>query len=162
MNQECSMPQPSPEHDIIQKNVGVWDVQCRFFMAPDAPPMETTGMDTITAIGPFWNVGQFEAEFMGMPFKGASQLGYLPDEKCYVSTWIDAMSTFLFVLKGNFDDSGKILSLSGMAPNPADGTMVPQRVEHEFVDDDNHKMRMYMTLEQGEIKTFEMDYSRRG
>ncbi len=161
MNQECQMPQPSAEHTFIQKHIGVWDVKCRFFMAPDAPPVESNAVDTVTGIGAFWNVGRFEADFMGMPFVGASQLGFLPEEKCYVSTWIDAMSTFLFVLKGNFDASGKVLNLQGMAPNPADGAMVPQRVEHEFIDDNNQKMRMFMTLEHGEVKSFEMDYTRR-
>lgn len=161
MNEECSIPEPSKEHELIVKSVGVWDVKCRFFMAPDQPPLESEGVDTIGAIGPFWSVGRFEADFMGMPFSGASQLGYLPKESCFVSTWIDSMSTFLFTLKGQYDESAKILNVTGEGPNPGDGELIPQRVEHEFVDDNHHKMRMYMTLEHGEVKSFEMDYTRR-
>ena len=101
MNQECEMPQPTPEHDLIIKNAGVWDVKCRFFMAPDAPPLEADGVDTVTTVGAFWAVSRFESDFMGMPFCGASQFGYLTAEKCFVSTWVDSMSTFLFVMKGD-------------------------------------------------------------
>lgn len=161
MSEDCAMPEPSPEHALIQKSIGVWDVKCKFFMGPDAPPGEMDATDTVTAVGPFWNVGLFEGDFMGMPFTGQSQLGYSPQEGCYVSTWIDAMSTFLFVMKGNMDEASNTLNLTGEAPNPADGKIVPQRICHEFLDDNSHKMSMFMTLEHGEIKTFEMDYTRR-
>ncbi len=161
MNQECAMPEPSQEHEMIVKNAGVWDVKCRFFMGPDQPPLESEGVDTISAIGQFWTVGRFEADFMGMPFAGSGQLGYLPKEGCFISTWIDSMSTFMFTLKGQYDEATKTLDLKGEGPNPADGELIPQRVEHEFVDDNHHKLRMYMTTEHGEVKSFEMDYTRR-
>ncbi|MFT7618984.1 MAG: hypothetical protein ACI97A_002632 [Planctomycetota bacterium] len=161
MSEDCVMPEPSPEHALIQESVGVWDVKCRFFMGPDSPPGEMDATDTISAIGPYWNAGRFEGDFMGMPFIGASQFGYLPEEKCYVSTWIDAMSTFLFVLKGNMDDATKTLHMTGEGPNPSTGEMVPQRVSHEFFSDNSHKMSMFMTTEHGEVKSFEMDYARR-
>ena len=161
MNEECEMPQPSEEHALIQKNIGVWDVKCRFFMGPDAPPMESTATDTVTAAGPFWNIGNFESEFMGMPFTGVSQFGFSPMEGCFVSTWTDCMSPHLFVMKGNFTDDGKTLDMRGEGPNPMSGEMVPQRIEHEIQDDNNHIMRMFMTTEHGEIQTFEMDYTRR-
>ncbi len=161
MSEECSIPDPTPEHEFLQKEVGTWDVVCRFFMAPDAPPMECTAVDTVTAIGPFWVSGRFESEFMGTSFVGLGQFGYCIHEKCFVSTWIDAMSPYLFVMKGNFDEERRFLNLTGLGPNPADGSIVEHRIEHEHVDDDHHSVRMYMSLPGGEIKTFEMDYTRK-
>ena len=39
---------------------------------------------------------------MGQPFRGMATLGYDPEKKEYVGTWIDTMSPTFFNFRGNF------------------------------------------------------------
>ena len=48
---DCEMPGPSPEHQKILKAVGNWNIKSKFFMGPDAPPMEGEATETVTVLG---------------------------------------------------------------------------------------------------------------
>ncbi|MCC6781863.1 MAG: DUF1579 domain-containing protein [Planctomycetes bacterium] len=117
-DQDCPQPGPGPQHAWIQSNVGVWDVECSFFMDPSQPPMKVSATDTVTALGPYFVQGQFAAEFFGSPFRGVATLGFDPALQKFVSTWIDTMSPHLYHFTGSLDASGTRLELSGRAPIP--------------------------------------------
>ena len=63
--------------------------------------------------GEFWTRSVYESDFMGQPFRGQATLGYDPEKKEYVSTWIDTMSPTFFHFTGNFE--GDTLEMKGRA-----------------------------------------------
>ena len=160
MSDDCmSQTPPSPEHEKLQKSIGQWIVDCKFFMGPDAPPTETKGKEQVESVGPYWVRSKFECDFMGQPFEGRCQVGYDPIKGKFISTWIDQMSPHIFVLEGNFDESGKTLNLRGKGPDHQGG-ITDYRMEEVHHGPDHRTASMYMATPAGEMKSFEMDYRR--
>lgn len=157
----CGMPAPTPEHAKIQKNVGVWDVDMKHFMEPGKPPLDTKGVETTSALGPFWTVGVYQCSFMGQPFEGRSTLGYNPRTKRYISTWVDCMMPHLYVLEGNYDSSGRVLTMTGEGPSMHGPELTTWKSVCEHISDDEMLFRMFIEGEHGEYKIMESRYHRR-
>src|SRR5437016_6157326 len=86
--QDPPMPKPGKEHELLKQFEGKWDITGKFFMAPDAPPMDIKGTETCKVeMNGFWLRGHFKGEFLGKPFEGRSILGYSPAKKKYVGSW---------------------------------------------------------------------------
>lgn len=155
---DCAPRQPSPEHAEVMKGVGTWNITSKFYMAPGAPPMEGKATEVVTAIGPYWTVGEFKSDFMGMPYEGRSTLGFDPWTGEYTSTWIDSMMPNYFHLKGKKD--GDTIVLRGQARDPQSGELAEYKITDHCVSDDEHNMAMYMDAGGGEVLLFEMHYTR--
>lgn len=84
---DAAPAQPTPEHQRLEKDAGVWDAVATFF-GPNGEE-NSKGVETNRMLGGFWLVSEFKGEFFGAPFEGRSQLGYDPIKKKYVGTWID-------------------------------------------------------------------------
>ena len=154
-------PQPTAEHEALKTHAGTWNVACTFFMDPSQPPMEVQGKETVEMFGGFWTQSTFEADMFGAPFKGRATLGYDPQAKQYVSTWIDTMSPTFFHFTGNFDASGKVLEMTGQAFDCMFQTMTSYRTTEEHVSDDERVFEMFATAPDGnEIKMFTHRYTR--
>ena len=52
------------------------------------------------------------------PFVGHGTTGFDPATGKYVGTWIDSWSPTVMHLEGSCDASGKVLTMTGMAPGP--------------------------------------------
>lgn len=160
--QDCQMPEPTPEHGLLMETVGEWDVDCTYFMGP-GEPMKTTARETIEALGSFWTVSLFRAEFMGQPFCGRATSGYDPAKGKWVGTWIDSMMPHLFVMEGDIDPETKVLTMHCEGPAPMTGEMVPYRSTAEHLSDGRRRFEMFMTLPgAGEVKMFSYVYTRAG
>ncbi len=160
-DQPCKMPEPTPNHTRMMESVGIWDVKAKHFMEPGKPPMETTAVETITAVGGFWTVSRYESNIMGAPFVGQATMGYDPEKKVHVSTWVDSMSPMMMRFEGNYDAAGKVITMkakgpSMMGPGTADWRSV---MEHQ---DKNHLLfKMFVTMPHGEVQIMENAYTRR-
>lgn len=75
--------------------------------------MVSAATETCEMLGDHWLTTRFEGGFGGMPFKGISQVGYDPEAKEYVSTWIDTMTGNLLISRGSFDANANELTLTG-------------------------------------------------
>ena len=73
------MPQPGPEHDVLKRDVGVWDVTMEM-TAPGMPPFQMTGVETNTLFGGLWMLTEYKSDFMGQVFEQHGISGY-------VATW---------------------------------------------------------------------------
>jgi len=135
-------PKPQAEHDWLQKLVGDWTVESECSMGPDQPPMKTNGVETVRSLGGLWTVGEGRGE---MPDGGSCQsvmtLGYDPQLKRFVGTFIMSVTTYLWPYNGTLDAGGKVLTLDSEGPSfVGDGTISKYQDIIEFVTDDHRKL----------------------
>lgn len=154
-------PQPTTEHQKLADHAGVWKVACKFYMDPSQPSMEIEATETVEMFGSFWLTSTFEAEMFGAPFRGRATLGYDPQAKEYVSTWIDTMSPAFFKFTGNYDASGKVLEMSGEGYDCMTQELTTYRTTDELKDDGSREFEMFMKMADGnEWKMFTHVYTR--
>ena len=134
--QAPDMPKPVKEHEWLQQFVGEWNSEFEIFHDPSQPPIKGKGTETSRAIGGFWVVGEGNSEMMGMKFSSLLTLGYDPDKKKYVGTWIDSMASYLWKYEGTVDATGKILTLETEGPCPMRPGPVKYKEVTEFKDKD--------------------------
>jgi hypothetical protein len=95
-------PTPGPEHEILKRDVGVWDVVMEMSF-PGMPPMTMTGVETNTLMSGRWVVSDFKGEAMGMTFENHGITGWDADKKAYVAVWADTMSPSLNTGESTYD-----------------------------------------------------------
>jgi len=160
--QEYAPPQPTAEHKKLLEATGTWNVDCTFYVDPSQPPMKTKGKETVKPFGEFWTTSTFEADLGGMPFQGTCTIGYEPHNKRWVSTWFDVCSPSLFYMTGNFDKSGKTLTMKGHGLNCATGKDSECRTVDKWTSPDDHTVEMFATMPDGkEAKLFTNVYKRK-
>jgi Protein of unknown function (DUF1579) len=115
------MPAPQKEHQWLNQLVGEWDTEGEIYMEPGKPPLKSTGTENARMLGGFWLVCDVNGEFMQMAMEARLTLGYDPEKKKYVGTWVDSMTSYLWNYDGSLDESGKILTLNTEGPCPQRG-----------------------------------------
>lgn len=161
MSEEMEFPQPTAEHNRVCERAGDWKVRSKFYMDPDpaTPPMEVEARETIENFGRFWTRSVYESDFMGQPFRGQSTLGYDPEKKEYVSTWIDTMSPTFFNFRGNFE--GDTLVMKGRAYDCMSKMEANYRTTEVHKSPDERVFEMFMELPDGnEFKMMTHVYTR--
>jgi len=110
---------------------------------------------------------QSAAEGQGeMPCDGSvttmMPLGYDPQKKRYVGTWIGSMMSHLWVYEGELDASGSVLTLETVGPNmAAEGEIVKFRDTIEFKSDEHRVLISHMLGEDGKwLEIMTADYRR--
>ena len=114
--------QPQKEHEWLQQLVGEWSYVTDASMGPGQPSQKFIGKETVRSLGGLWVIGEGEAE---MPGGGSGKMiitiGYDPDKKHYVGSWVGSMMTFQWVYEGYVDADGRTLRLNTTGPNFAEG-----------------------------------------
>lgn len=136
------MPVPQKEHQWLQRLVGEWTFDSECSMGPDQPPMKSTGQEVVRSFGGLWTIGEGSGE---MPGGGTCQsvmtLGYDPQAKRFVGTFIASVMTHLWTYNGTLDAAEKVLTLDTEGPSFAgDGTMAKYQDIIEFVSDDHRTL----------------------
>jgi hypothetical protein len=152
---------PGEQHKKLEPFVGTFDVKVTSWMAPGAPPAESSG----TAVDS-WVLGgryvqeMFDGQFMGQPFSGIGYTGYDNIKKAYVSTWMDNMSTAVMLTKGTME--GNTMTSSGTMDDPMTGRQQSMQNKVTIADNDHHTMEMWGPGPDGKVyKMMEISYSRR-
>ncbi|MGB7158849.1 MAG: DUF1579 domain-containing protein [Tepidisphaeraceae bacterium] len=148
--------EPQKEHQWLQRLVGDWTMESDCSMGPDKPREKFNGTERFRSLGGIWFIGEGEGE---MPGGGTGKmvmtLGYDPQQKKYVGTWIGSMMTQLWVYDASMDAAGKVLTLAGTGPSFAgDGTMAKYRDVIEFQSDDQRTLRSYVQGDDGKWAEF--------
>jgi hypothetical protein len=153
---------PGDAHKKLDGMVGTWDVKVKSWMAPGAPPMESTGTAVNAwVLGGRWMEERFTGSFMGMPFQGIGYTGYDNIKKQYIGTWMDNMSTAVMMSTGK-GGSGNTWEFSSSMDDPMSGKTMPVTEKVTFTDADHHTMEMWSPGPDGKMaKTMEISYSRK-
>lgn len=158
--EDWTPPQPGPQHEKLLESVGEWHVDCKHFMDPSQPPMESTATDTVRAIGGFWTVSDFKGEAMGMPFEGCSTVGYDVIREKYVTTWVDSMMPNHWYMEGDFETDDTMV-FTGKGPSHTGDGLIDWKISWEMCSKDKHIMRMFVCTPEGDMMTMENTYTRK-
>jgi hypothetical protein len=144
---------PGPEHEILKKHVGTWDITMKF------GGMETKGTSTYKMeLGGLWLSSTVESEIFGMKFQGHGMDSYDAAKKKYVAVWFDSMSTTPMTMEGTYDKDKKTLTMAGEGPG-MDGKPTKHTAVSEWKDDDTMHFSMYMG--DGKEPAFTIVYKRK-
>lgn len=155
-------PQATPDHQRLARQVGVWDAALEYLDFNTGRPARSKGTSVRKQpLGPLWLVDSFQAEVMGMPFKGMGTTGYDPAKKKLVGTWVDSMTPSLLVVEGSWDAAGKVMTLSGTGVGQ-DGEPARTTLRTTVKHDDEHVFEMFTQLPDGkDVKLMTITYTRR-
>ncbi|MGH8727713.1 MAG: DUF1579 domain-containing protein, partial [Burkholderiales bacterium] len=82
-------------------------------------------------------------------------LGYDPQRKRYVGTWIGSMMTYLWVYDGGLDAAGKVLTLNAEGPDMAvEGKMAKYKDVIEWKSDDHRVLTSHVLGDDGKWNQF--------
>lgn len=147
------MPEPAKEHAWLKQLEGEWVSDIQAFM-PGQPPQKLQGSESARMIGGFWLLAENKGNFQGVPYTGILTLGYDPEKKQYVGTWVDSMQSTLWRYEGTVDEAGKTLTLSTEGPCPmAPGKLFKFKEVIEIKDKDHHVFTSSMMGEDGKWVT---------
>jgi hypothetical protein len=129
---------PQKEHQWLEKLVGEWTFEVESTMGPDQPPIKSEGTESVRSLGGYWILGEGQG---GMPGGGSATtiltLGYDPQKKRYVGTWIGSMMSHMWVYDGTLSADGSMLTLDTEGPSMSgDGTLARYQDIIEFKSDD--------------------------
>jgi hypothetical protein len=135
------------EHHWLQKLVGEWTYEAEMSMGPGKPPVKSTGTESVRSLGGVWILAEGQGEMPGGgPATTVMSLGYDPQKKRVVGTWIGSMMTHLWLYDGALDAAEKVLTLDSEGPDFVnEGKMGKYRDLIELKSDD-HRVQTSQAL----------------
>lgn len=149
-------------HKRLDFLLGEWEYVHRIWMAPDAPPMESTGTTSTKALldGRFY-VTDHKGTFFGKPFVGVCTTGFDSRKQKYVGTWIDNFGTAIIPFDGSYDAEKKVFTYHLTLDDPMTQTSLPVIQRYRVIDADAHVMEWYEVRDGKEMRTMEIAYKRK-
>jgi len=156
--------EPQAEHQWLQQLVGAWTMEGQYSMGPDQPPMKSSGEETVRTLGGLWTVAEGRGPMPdGGSMTSVITLGYDPQKKKFVGTFVASVMTYLWVYEGTLDGARKVLTLEVDGPSMAgDGTMTKYHDIIEFHSPDHRTLSSQTRGADGSWHKFmEMHYHRK-
>jgi len=160
----AEMPKPVKEHEWLGQLVGEWETEAEAVFDPSQPPVKCEGTESCRAIGGFWVLNETTGTPPGStePMTGLMTLGYDPEKKKYVGTWVDSMTGHLWAYEGTLDKAGKKLTLDTEGPAPMlPGGKAKYREAIEITDGDHKVFTSSIEVAPGEWQTFMTSHATR-
>ncbi len=153
--QPPGMPAPVKEHEWLKQFIGEWEITSEAHMGPDQPAMKCQGTISSRSLGGFWIVSEMKANMMGTDITALQTIGYHPQKKKYIGSWVDSMTDHMWTYEGTVDSTGKILTLEAEGPNfMVEGKTAKFRDIYEFKSKDEIILTSSMQGEDGKWTTF--------
>ena len=154
---------PQLEHQWLQQLVGEWTCEMECTMEPGKPPEKSTATESVRSLGGLWTLGEGQC---GMPDGGTGTtlmtLGYDPQKRQYVGTFIGSMMTYLWVYDGELDASERVLTLNAEGPSmAAEGKMAQFRDVIEIKSHDHRVLTSHVLGDDGTWHQFMTAHYRR-
>lgn len=110
--------EPTAEHRWLQQLLGDWTSTSHCDAGADQPGQQSTGAEHVRALGDLWVILEGTGT---MPDGGEARmqmtLGYDPEKKVFLGTWVGSMMTHMWVYRGALDGSQKVLTLETEGPS---------------------------------------------
>jgi hypothetical protein len=146
------------EHAWLRRLVGEWTYEMAFLDGEPQPAGTMPGVETVRALGDVWVLAEGRGQGPdGTPTQSQMLLGYDPQQRAFVGTWVGSMMNHLWIYRaGALDARQRILTLSAEGPSfdGAAGKMAQYRDEIEVVDDDERLLHGNVQREDGSWSRF--------
>ncbi len=154
---------PQKEHEWLQKLAGEWTYEAEAIMGAGQPPSKSKGSESVRPLGDLWVVAEGEGEMPGGgPATTMMTLGYDPQTKRYVGTWVGSMMTYLWIYDGEMDAGGRVLTLNAEGPSMSDdGKMAKYQDVIEIKSDDHRTLTARVLRDDGTWNEFMTTHYRR-
>lgn len=155
--------EPQKEHQWLQQLVGEWTYEGEASMGPDKPPEKFSGTESVRTIGGLWTVGEGHGAMPdGSPATMIMTLGYNPQTKRFVGTWLGSMMTHLWLYDGELDAAEKVLTLNSEGPAmAAEGKLAKYRDVIEIISPDHRTLSSHLQGDDGVWRPFMTAHYRR-
>lgn len=170
MQKMMELAQPGENHKLLGYLTGTWSYIVTMWMDPAAPPQKSKGTAVCKEMmgGRYYvtdSTGQMEmpgpdGKMKEMTFKGMAVDGYDNVQKKFVSSWIDNMGTGIMMSEGSYYPATKTFTYNSeveMMP----GMKTKVRATTKVVDKDHHTFEWYEDRGGKEVKTMEINYTRK-
>jgi Protein of unknown function (DUF1579) len=156
------MTEPGKEHQWLKQFLGDWETDAEGSAGAGHEAMKCQGTVRSEFLGGLWLVSKSKIEASGISIEAIQTIGYDPNKKRYIGTWVDSMMNHLWQYEGSVDETGKILTLEAEGPNfMAAGKSTKFRDIYEFKSPDHIVATSQMQGEDGKWITFMSGNSRR-
>lgn len=157
------MPKPTKEHDFLKQFTGEWKVVAECAPEPGKDPVKCEGTESAKMLGGFFLVSESESDMMGMAVKSVLTIGFDPEKKKYVGTFLCSMDGTLWNYVGSVDETGKKLTLETEGPIPfTPGKRAKFREALELKDKDHKEFTSQMQGDDGKwTEIVKMTYTRK-
>lgn len=148
--------EPQKEHHWLQKLVGEWTYESEASMSPDSPPEVCGGTESVRSLGGIWVLAEGQGEMPGgAPMTSLMTLGYDPQKKRFVGTFIASAMTNLWVYDGELDKTERVLTLNAEGPDfTQPGKMAKYKDVIEFKTDDHRVLTSHALGDDGQWHQF--------
>jgi hypothetical protein len=155
--------EPQKEHGWLHKLVGEWEYEFELPAETDEPMGKEKGTESVRSLGGVWIVGEGQGKMPdGDPATTLLTLGYDPEKKRFVGTWIGSMMTHLWIYDGELDATGRVLTLDSEGPR-MDGKkgMAHYQDVIEFKSEDHRTLTARVLGDDGKWQQMMMAHYRR-
>jgi hypothetical protein len=170
MKMMMEMAKLNENHKMLADTAGTWSYVVKMWMDPKGQPNESKGTAVRKAVmdgryvtgdysGSFKMPGA-DGKMKDMNFKGMSMDAYDNVKKKFVSGWVDNMGTGIMITEGTYDPSTKAITYTGdyeWAP----GMKSKVREVVKFTDKTHMSMEYFEDRGQGEMKSMEINYTKK-
>ena len=148
-----SAPQPAdptPQHKWLGQLVGEWHTEIVDpSVGAEAPETKIKITDKIHAVGEYWIVSESEITFSSGASHFMMTIGYDPEAKEFIGSWIDSNSSHMWTLKGSLDEDRQMLTFHAEGPGPG-GKAARFRDEIQLDSPNQKTHRNFLLGEDGE------------
>jgi len=172
MQQMMELSKLNENHKILGELAGTWNYTVKMWMNPDpnAKPQESKGIAIRKSMmdGRFYILDVTGKMEMPGPdgkkkettFKGMGLEGYDNVKKKFIGTWVDNMGTGIMMSEGDYDPATKTMTYtSEYEAVPGMKTKIRETVK--VVDKNHHTFEWYEDHGGKEVKTMEINYTRK-
>lgn len=155
--------EPRKEHHWLQRLVGEWEYESEVQPESGEQAGTYTGTEQVRSLGELWVLCEANGETPGgNTATTLMTLGYDPERSRFTGTFVGSMMATLWILDGELDPTGFMLSLDSEGPSfTEDGGVSHYRDIIEIVDDSHRILRSCTVDDHGHTHTFMITNYRR-
>jgi hypothetical protein len=154
--------EPQAEHKWLRRLVGEWTMEAEAEMEPGKPPQKFKGTESVRMLGELWTIGEGVGEGpSGGESRSIMTLGYDPQRKRFVGTFISSMMSYLWPYDGALDATKKMLTLDSEGPNFEQTGLAPYQDIIEWHSDDHRTLSSQIRTADGKWMHFMTAHYRR-